>query len=107
MITEFGNAYLTDKGYYRISSRGKNFGKFLHKLIWEKWYSKAVPEGYSIHHINGNKKDNKIQNLQCVNSKTHIKFHMNNRIPSEKSMIKRNINTAREVCPCEKDSDCG
>ena len=76
METKFGTAGLDPKGYYRINS-GKegNNNKMLHRLIWEDWYGKPVPKGCVIHHINQNKTDNRIQNLQCVSRSNHQRFH--------------------------------
>ena len=76
MYTKFGKTRIDNTGYYRISS-GKegNNGKLLHRLIWEDHYSKPVPKGYVIHHLNGNRLDNRIQNLQCVPKEVHDKFH--------------------------------
>ncbi|MBQ5475467.1 MAG: HNH endonuclease [Lachnospiraceae bacterium] len=76
MKTKFGNAKISNKGYYIITS-GKegNHNKMLHRLIWEDWYDKPVPEGYVIHHLNHNKVDNRIQNLQCVKERLHRKHH--------------------------------
>lgn len=74
--TEFGNATLRDNGYYRITSRKEgNHGIDLHKVIWESFYGIPVPKGYNIHHLNGNKTDNRIQNLQCVEAILHTKYH--------------------------------
>ena len=79
MKTKYGNAKVDNKGYYIITT-GKegNNGKYLHRLIWEDWYGKSVPDGYVIHHLNGNKTDNRIQNLQCVEQRLHKKFHARN-----------------------------
>lgn len=76
MMTEFGNAGLDSWGYLHITSRKEgNHHKKLHRLIWEKHYGKPVPEGYVIHHIDGNKLNNAINNLQCVQESLHNKFH--------------------------------
>ena len=73
--TKYGKASLF-KGYYRItSSKEGNHNKKLHRLIWEDHYNKPVPKGYVIHHMNGIKTDNRIQNLQCVKHSLHSKFH--------------------------------
>lgn len=67
--TKFGIAKLDKDGYYRVSA------KMLHRLVWEDWYGKPVPKGYIIHHINHNKSDFRIQNLQCVDDIAHRKYH--------------------------------
>jgi hypothetical protein len=73
LTTIFGNVSLND-GYYRITG-GDNFGKYLHKVIWENFYGTEVPEGYHIHHKNGNKLDNCILNLQLISKSEHHRLH--------------------------------
>ena len=53
----------TEKGYIRIGVNKKN--KMEHIIVWEKYFGK-VPDGYQIHHIDGNKTNNDIKNLQLV-----------------------------------------
>ena len=73
--TKFGNARL-DKGYYVIKTcKEGNHGKFLHKLIFEDFYNFKVPEGYVVHHKNGNKLDNCILNLQLMSNTDHSRYH--------------------------------
>ena len=49
--------------------------KLEHRIIWEKHYGK-IPIGAIIHHINGNKKDNRIENLMMFPSNTaHMNYH--------------------------------
>lgn len=45
-----------------------------HRHIWEKHFGK-IPEDYFIHHKNGNKRDNRIENLELVIRKEHGKVH--------------------------------
>ena len=78
MKTEYGKFHINKQGYYV-----KNI--YLHNLVWVNFYGKPVPDGYAIHHINGDKTDNRIQNLQCVERKTHSRFHNKGRRHSEKS----------------------
>ena len=76
--TKFGNAKINPNGYYVIrSSKEGNNGKLLHRLIWEDFYNREIPDGYDIHHINNDVLDNRIQNLQCVEHGKHIQFHKN------------------------------
>lgn len=89
IYTKFGKLILNPNGYYQISSSKEgNFHKLLHRLVWEDWYGKLVPKGYDIHHINGDKTDNRIQNLQCVEHRTHMRFHNKNRTNSEETRRK-------------------
>ena len=87
MNTEYGKFHINKQGYYV-----KNI--YLHNLVWINFYGKPVPKGYSIHHINGDKTDNRIQNLQCVNSKLHTKFHSKGKEKSEET--KRRISESKK-----------
>ena len=88
--TKYGTARITnDTGYYRVTSEKEgNSKKYLHRLIWEDHYGKKVPHGYSIHHINLDKTDNRIQNLQCVERGAHTGFHNKIREVSEETRNK-------------------
>ncbi len=69
--------YTTGRGLYlRKIKEGKNCQA--HRLIWEEHYGK-IPEGYVIHHINGNKHDNRIENLSCISIKEHNQIHSKDR----------------------------
>lgn len=75
METKFGTATINN-GYYQISTRKEgNHKKYLHILVWEDFYGKSIPEGYVIHHLNRDKTDNRIQNLQCCKASEHTRFH--------------------------------
>lgn len=87
--TPYGTAKLKKHGYYQITSiKEGNGGKLLHRLIWEDFYKKPIPKGYDIHHVDGNSTNNKINNLQCVFSKLHQRFHKKNRKVSDETCRK-------------------
>jgi hypothetical protein len=45
-----------------------------HHVVW--WAKNGlIPRGHEIHHMNGNHRDNRIENLQLVSSKEHRKIH--------------------------------
>ena len=52
----------------------KGYSKIEHRVIWEK-HNGPIPKGMLIHHINGNKKDNRIENLQMMSFHEHMQLH--------------------------------
>lgn len=79
MKTKFGNVKLQSNGYYVVTTRKEgNNGKYLHRLLYEDFYGE-IPEGYEIHHKNGNKLDNCILNLQLASNFEHVLIHSNNK----------------------------
>jgi hypothetical protein len=59
----------TKTNYLFIHTLGKKM--YLHRLVWETFNSK-IPENYEIDHIDGNKQNNTLINLRCVNHKENI-----------------------------------
>lgn len=45
-----------------------------YRRIWTKHFGK-IPEGYEIHHKDGNRKNNSIENLMCVSPEEHLEIH--------------------------------
>lgn len=72
--TKYGNIRISN-GYYRISSKKeRNYGKLLHRLIFEDFYGE-IPEGFVVHHKDGNKLNNCILNLQLMKKSEHDRLH--------------------------------
>jgi len=46
-------------------------GKFTHHYIWEQFHKRKVPEGHVIHHKDGDKYNNNIENLQLMTDTDH------------------------------------
>ena len=60
--------YVNWAGYRMMCQNSKKV--FEHRLVWEKKHGK-LPEGYIIHHLNGIKDDNRIENLRAMPKKSH------------------------------------
>lgn len=60
---------LRNNGYY-----GKTRGRrsLMHRDVWEHYKGK-IPEGWDIHHINEEKTDNRIENLECLTKAEHTR----------------------------------
>lgn len=63
---------ITKNGYKAIRLNGVI--KYEHRLIWEQAYGE-IPKGYQIHHINHNKLDNRLENLEMISNSDHQKQH--------------------------------
>ena len=46
----------------------------MHRVVWEQHFG-PIPQGWHVHHRNGNKLDNQVQNLQCLPKAEHHKLH--------------------------------
>lgn len=90
--TKYGNARLNKKGYYTITSRKEgNNQKKLHRLIYEDYHKVTLLSWADIHHIDGDKKNNDISNLELLSHGEHSRQHMigdRNPMKSEKSRLK-------------------
>lgn len=47
-----------------------------YRKIWEEHHNVKIPNGYEIHHKDGNRKNNNIDNLVCVSIEEHLEIHM-------------------------------
>lgn len=88
------------KNGYRIFSRGsRNTVKktYEHHLVWEQAYG-AIPDGYEIHHKDGNKLNNELSNLQLLTRTEHARLHaINNGLGKDRIGIAPTNKTPAEV----------
>ena len=90
METIFGRCKINSNGYYQVtSSKEGNLGKYLHRLIFERFYGFEIPKGFVIHHKNENRADNCILNLQLMRRNEHSIHHNKGEAFSDEEKIKR------------------
>ena len=81
------------KGYKHVylpeHPRAHKGGRVMeHIVVWERANGKYVPDGYCVHHINGDKGDNRIENLCLMTISEHTAFHNTRRKLSNDSKQK-------------------
>ena len=65
--------YTTKAGYVRVRLPD-NSQKFEHVIVWENYFGKPKPAGCEIHHLNGVRTDNRIENLLLLRKAKHSKL---------------------------------
>mgnify|MGYP001590194261 CR=1 FL=1 len=59
------------KGY--IDENGKK--RYTHRRVLEKKFGNKIFDGYVVHHLDGNKLNNRSENLVSIPRKLHNKYH--------------------------------
>lgn len=74
-------------GYLRVNlyKNGKNIHYSIHKLVWET-FNGSVPDDYEINHINEDKTDNRLENLNLLSHCQNLNWGTRNQRVSEKQM---------------------
>lgn len=57
----------------KLTSQGKRDFKMEHHLVWES-QNGPLPDGYDIHHIDGDTYNNDIDNLECLSHEAHARL---------------------------------
>ena len=77
---------INTNGYYRCTDRKGTH--LLHRYVWESERGK-IPQGYDIHHLDGDKTNNIVDNLECLPKAEHTKRY--------------SPNCNQHKCNCKKD----
>jgi len=46
-----------------------------HRIVWEKYHGRKIPDNCKIHHRDGNGRNNSVENLQLVSCSEHSRIH--------------------------------
>ena len=80
--------------YYKCGPYFQKKGKRLHRVVWE-YHNGEIPEGYDIHHIDGDRSNNDAENLQMLPAHDHYAEHMNR--PERKEKSRESVRIASEA----------
>ena len=62
------------ESFYRCGHYYQRKGKRLHRVVWE-FHNGEIPKGCHIHHKDGDRSNNQIGNLECLQALCHISNH--------------------------------
>jgi len=67
-----GGIRISSEGYRVVRKDGRE--RYEHRVVWEA-ANGPIPRGWIVHHLNGDKLDNRIENLIAVSRSDHYKLH--------------------------------
>lgn len=60
-----------NNGYFGTTTGNRIY---MHRYVWE-FHNGPIPYFHDIHHVNENKSDNRIENLECIHKADHTSKH--------------------------------
>ena len=76
-----------ENGYKVLYNNGNSRKE--HILVMEKYLGRKLNKGEVVHHIDGNKTNNDINNLKLMTAKEHSKMHREKEIKAGKNLFGR------------------
>lgn len=96
-IQEFGGRtfYRKPPGYYKTDYA--QFGTcYMHRYVWECTHG-PIPPGFDVHHVDRNRANNAISNLELLPTAEHHRLHMREHEAAHPGWWKPGLEKAREA----------
>lgn len=98
-LTFNNRKYYWDGKYYQSTSKN-NEGRRerLHRAVW-RYYNGEIPKRYHVHHKDGDKANNEINNLELIRIEEHLSKHYkeNWKNPEFRKKVKENLDNIRPL----------
>lgn len=92
------------RAYYLCGKYYQRKGKRLHREVW-KYHNGEIPKGYHVHHADGNRANNAIENLRILPGREHLHEHM--MAPERAAESRESIEIARRAASKWHGSEAG
>ena len=93
-----GKRFSWDGKYYAPVGGYKQEHKRFHQEVWQ-YYNGEIPKGYHIHHKDGDRANNEINNLEAVKIKEHLSRHYKENWKDKdfREKVRKNCNNIRPL----------
>lgn len=107
-IQEFNGVkfYKKREGYYKADFVKFKSTVYMHRYVWE-FHHGEIPDGFHVHHKDGDKANNHLSNLELISSSDHSKMHSKERLEKDPTWWKSGLEKARLAAADWHSSDAG
>lgn len=92
------------ESYYLCGYYYQRKGRRLHRTVWE-YHNGEIPQGYHVHHIDGDRSNNDISNLTLMQGSEHLSEHMSRE--ERKAQSREDVKKAIAAAPAWHRSEEG
>lgn len=90
----------------RVIGKTQKTRERMHRYVYRFYYG-DIPNGFHIHHIDGNKANNDISNLALLSPRAHNRLHVDERSPETLKKLQDNCDSIRHLTKAWHGSEEG